>query len=289
MKPKITIRLFGKFSVHCGDQELLVHSSSKAKEVFCYLAVSRRGPIPRETLAALISSESSVERARKSLRQALWQLRADLTGEGTSGAERLVHVTDGWAQFTMDEGVWLDIAEFELAAADPEDIVGSPSGVGDAKSIQAIELYRGDFLQGWYQEWCLEERERLRQIYLATLDSLIAHCELRRDVTAGVAYAVRALHTDPARECTHRALMRLYCLAGDRASALRQYERCVEALRHELRIEPDDETRELEREIRTGRSVGAPRPRVGPASRLTGGPTALEGSAEKARLAKRKR
>jgi DNA-binding SARP family transcriptional activator len=254
MKPKITIRLFGRFSVHCADRELLLHSSGKAKEILCYLTLNRRTPVPRETLASLISGDCTAERSRKYLRQALWQLRSDLSAGGKLGCARIVSVADGWAQLATDDRVWIDVAEFEHAAGMPAHIGRGPRS-RDMKLLQkAVELYRGELLQGWYQEWCLSERERLKQIHLEILDELLIHIEGTRNVEAGVAYATLALRSDPARECTHRTLMRLYCLAGDRASAIHQYERCVEALRTELGMEPDDETRALERGIRAGHS-----------------------------------
>ena len=256
MKPRISLRLFGKFSLHCGDQELMARASSRAKEILGYLAVYRRAPVPRETLAGLISSDVSTERSRKALRQALWNLRAELTGTNGVSAAGILQVSDGWVELCTDD-LWLDLDEFERTATrrgSRERPVLTPADT--TRLAQAIELYRGDLLQGWYQDWCLEERERLRQIYLETLDALVAACEAARDVNAGVAYAIRALHTDPARECTHRALMRLYCLSGDRASAIRQYQRCVEALKTELGIDPDEETRELDRAIRAGSRPG---------------------------------
>lgn len=262
MKSKISIRLFGRFSVHCGDRELLVHSSAKAKEILCYLTVNRHAPVPREALASLISGDCPTERSRKYLRQALWQLRTDLSA-GSTGCARILSVADGWAQLITDDHVWIDVAEFERAAKIPTDSDRS-SRSRDIKALrQAVGLYRSELLQGWYQEWCLSERERLKQVYLEVLDELLVHCEASRNVEAGVAYATLALRSDPARECTHRALMRLYCLAGDRASALHQYERCFDALRHELRVEPDDETQALEREIRAGHPLAAAKPAPG--------------------------
>ncbi|HYQ88713.1 MAG TPA: BTAD domain-containing putative transcriptional regulator [Candidatus Binatia bacterium] len=242
MKPLITMRLFGKFSVHCEDQELLLRSSSRAREILGYLAVNRRGPVLRESLATLLAHGSSAEKSRKAIRQALWQLRANLAE--CPGAERILRVEGDWVHLLLDDRVWLDVAEFERVASAP--------------LAEVVEIYRGEFLEGWFQGWCLEERERLRQIYLESLDALVAQCEADRDVKAGVAYAALALHTDSARECTHRSLMRLYCLAGDRASALRQYDRCCSALRQELGIGPDDETKGLERAIRAGHLLDGP-------------------------------
>jgi len=250
MQPRISIRLFGKFSVHCGEQEFLARASSRAKEILAYLAV--HGAAPRETLAGLISSEATTEQSRKALRQVLWKLRAQLTVANGADATRILSVSDSWLELVLDE-VWIDVEEFERNAVRRTPLGNAPLTPADTTRLaRAIDLYRADLLQGWYQDWCLEERERLRQIYLETLDALVRSCEASQDVNAGVAYAVRALHTDPARECTHRALMRLYSRSGDRASAARQYERCAEALKNELQIEPDDETKALYRAIRLG-------------------------------------
>ena len=58
------------------------------------------------------------------------------------------------------------------------------------------------------------------------------------------------LRYDRARERTHRQLMRLLYMSGDRTGALRQYERCVSALREELGVQPDKLTLALYEEIR---------------------------------------
>ena len=256
MKPRIAIRLFGKFSLRCRDRELLAHVSKGAREVLGYLLVHRGAPVPRETLAGLIAPHASLDRSRKALRQALWSLRSHLLGEDGMDVSHILEASDGWVQLRADDA-WLDVREFEEAAVRRTPVErADPAAPDPARLAQSIELYRGDLLQGWYQDWCLVERERLRQIYLETLDALVGMCESNRDVNAGVAYGIRALHSDPARECTHRSLMRLYCLSGDRASAIRQYDRCVEALRAELGVEPEEETKELARSIRAGNRPG---------------------------------
>ena len=53
------------------------------------------------------------------------------------------------------------------------------------------------------------------------------------------------LAVDPADEAAHRALIRVLSAAGRPAEALRQYQRCVRALREELDVAPSDETESL--------------------------------------------
>jgi DNA-binding SARP family transcriptional activator len=66
-------------------------------------------------------------------------------------------------------------------------------------------------------------------------------------------YGRRILRCDRAHESTHQQMMRLYYLAGDRAAALRQYERCAAALHEELDVLPARRTVALYEQIRADR------------------------------------
>src|SRR5262249_47636290 len=114
----------------------------------------------------------------------------------------------------------------------------------------AAQIYRGDLLEGLYQDWCLIERERLQNMYLIMLDRLIGYCETVRDYEVGSDFCSRILHIYPARKRTHHEMMRLYYLSGDRSAALRQFDRCLEALKKELDVRPTRGTLELCEQIR---------------------------------------
>ncbi|HYO90651.1 MAG TPA: bacterial transcriptional activator domain-containing protein, partial [Pyrinomonadaceae bacterium] len=107
---------------------------------------------------------------------------------------------------------------------------------------EAVSLYQGDLLDGWYQDWCLYKREQLQNIYLTMLDKLMDYCEAHHQYEEGLDYGARILRYDRASERTHRRLMRLQYLAEDRTAALRQYERCVAALKEELGVRPAKRT-----------------------------------------------
>ena len=74
------------------------------------------------------------------------------------------------------------------------------------------------------------------------------------DYDAGIEFGARVLRGDPARERTHRRLMRIYYLQGNRTLALRQYQQCVESLRNELDVKPSRATLRLYEHIREDRS-----------------------------------
>src|SRR5262249_26866810 len=114
-------------------------------------------------------------------------------------------------------------------------------------------LYRGSLLDGHgvrdgaFEDWLLIERTRLHDLAVDVFDRFAV--TQRGD--AAIAAAQRLLQLDPAREETHRLLMRLYAAAGQRAQALRQYEHCRDILQRDLQAKPDTETERLHRQLQS--------------------------------------
>ena len=246
----LRVSLFGKFCVQCDEEPLAGLDARRVQELFCYLLLYRHRPHPREVLAELLWGENSSANSKKYLRQTLWQLQAALEDyTGTNGTPVLL-VDSEWVQWNPLANLWLDVALFEEVADRVRGVPGQTLTAETAQSIQrAVQLYKGALLDGWYHDWCLFERERFQNMYLALLDKLMGYCEAHQEYEAGLHYGMAILNHDRARERTHRRLMRLHYLAGDRTAALRQYQRCVEALDTELGVGPARQTIALYRQI----------------------------------------
>jgi DNA-binding SARP family transcriptional activator len=243
----LRIQLFGKFTVRVAGQRISALDSGKVQELLAYLLIYRDKPHSREGLAEVLWQASSTAQAKKYLRQALWQMQL-LLPKGQM--ERVILIEPDWVRIAPEADYWLDVGEFEAAFKQVRGVLGQELGPEAASSLQrAVGLYRGDLLEGWYADWCLYERERLQNMWLAMLDKLMSYCEARRDFEGGLSFGMQVLRKDRARERTHRELMRMAYLAGDRTGALRQYERCVRALEEELHVRPGRRTEELHRQI----------------------------------------
>jgi DNA-binding SARP family transcriptional activator len=275
---KLEIRLFGQISVQQGGQPLS-GLSAKALELLCYLLLHRERGYTRETLAGLLWPEATDSLAKKYLRQAIWQLHATVarrTRQAPADSETLLMLRPGWVRVNPQASWWLDVAAFEQAYAICRDTPGGELADPQAQALEtAIALYHGDLIEAWYQDWCSYERDRLQLTYLTMLEQLMGHCETRQRYARGVAYGQRILRYDPARECTYRQLMRLYYRAGDRTTALRQYDRCAAAMAKYFSLQPSRETVALYHQVRTDRLPGsghpapaAPRPGGEPGSDL---------------------
>lgn len=254
---QLKINLLGKFSVRRDEEALDGLDGSKVQELFGYLLLNRNRSQPREALANALWGGSSTAQSKKYLRQALWHLQSALEAGCKTEQGRFLIVEPNWIKLSSS-GLWLDVEEFESAFALVQGKLGQSLDTEKAESLRlAVNLYRGDLLEGSYQDWFLHERERLQNIYLAMLDKLTGYCEISGEYEQGQDYAARILRYDAARERTHRRLIRLYYLAGDRSAALRQYARCVSVLKDELGVKPDVKTVALCERIRSD-SLDAP-------------------------------
>lgn len=249
--PGLRFRLFGKFTAHHDAGLLTGLEATKDQELLSYLLIHRDRPHSREALASLLWGDTSTEKSKKYLRQALWHLHAALNSENGNDSEVLM-VDHDWLSLNPCSNLWTDVADFERAFSAAE---GIPGRQLDSEKViglkDAVTLYNDDLLPGYYQDWILFERERLQNMYLLMLDKLIVYLQFRGEYEVAQGYGATILRYDPARERTHRQLMHLYSLAGDRTSALRQFERCASALKQELGVKPERKTVELYERIKS--------------------------------------
>jgi len=151
-------------------------------------------------------------------------------------------------RFDRKSAYWFDVEVFENLLNQ----AGQPQTTPQEKKIlleDALALYQGDYLEGIYADWCAMERERLRERYLAALETLADLCAEREELQRAMEVYQVILAKDEYHEPAHRGLMRCYYRLGDRAAAIRQYQICVKTLREGLGLTPMPEIEELYQQI----------------------------------------
>jgi DNA-binding SARP family transcriptional activator/predicted ATPase/Tfp pilus assembly protein PilF len=233
MELTLRLRFLGPLQVERDGEPVRGLRSRKALALLGYLAVQGQ-PVPREQLADLFWEERSESRGRANLSWALNRISSVLT---------VYLQTDRHSvQFQRTDAYWLDIDAFEELEAR-----------GDAASLTAaVELCRGEFLEGLYLDgcpefeiWLVAERERWRERVAQVLGKLVAHHSRRGAYEQGLRFARRLLALEPWREGTQRQVMGLLARSGQREAALAQYETCRRVLAEELGVEPMVETTAL--------------------------------------------
>jgi tetratricopeptide (TPR) repeat protein len=157
----LQIHLFGSFELQKQNQRLTELPTQKMKSLFAYLVTQRRSSHPREVLAELFWGDWGADKARSNLRYSLSVLRRHL-------GEYLL-IERHQVGFNTKSDYWLDVQEFEKLVLQGQDLHAEERF---QTLRQALDLYRGDFLMGFYDEWVLAEQERLRELYREVLETL---------------------------------------------------------------------------------------------------------------------
>jgi len=248
----LTINLFGRFQICYAEQAITGLQLRGAQELLSYLLLHRDRAYPRETLATLLWKEAEPTQARKYLRQALWQIQTVLRNVLGTAAKQLIMLDTDWVRVNGTDCLSLDVTVFESAFRTCQGTPVADLTDGQRENLEhAVQLYRGDLLEGWYQDWCLFERERLRDCYLTALGKLLSYCDVHGQVDRGLMHAESILRCDPAEEQAYYHMMHLQWTAGRRTQALRQYQRCKRVLSEELSVQPSERTQKLYEQIRS--------------------------------------
>ncbi len=247
MKSALRINLLGSPDIIAGDLRAKEFPTEKVKLLFFYLILFRHMRHPRQVLAGLFWGNYAEAQARHSLNTALWRLRQWINALNVKPAPYFVIESE---QIALNVAAcWLDTTEFEERVIWARQMNAAAPDQAAASLKRAVELYRGELLEGCYADWCLIERDRLHQLFLQSLVHLIVYHAGRREYPQAIACAQRILQDDPLREDVQRELMKLFALNDQPAEALQQYRRCEIALREDLGIAPMSETQNIFRQL----------------------------------------
>jgi two-component SAPR family response regulator len=121
---------------------------------------------------------------------------------------------------------------------------------------EARSLYTGDFLDGETAgPWHEEHRSRLLRLWADVSLRLAAALEAAGDDLAAAAVYHEVVVREELDEAAHRGLMRTWARTGERARALRHYDRLVAFLRDELECDPEPETVQVRDSLRGSAAV----------------------------------
>ena len=246
----LQIKLFGGVRLSHNDWITEVILTREIQILLAYLLLHRHRFHSRDVIAGVFWGDQSQERSRGSLNTALWKLRKVLEPEGISAGTYLKNSYPGEVGFNRKSPYWLDIEVFERQVN--QILMYHFQSVNEthvATLEKTLKLYRGELLEGFYDDWTLWERERLRTLYLKSLIYLMRYYGSHRKHEEAITYGQRILSLEPTREETHCEMMRLYMESGERSLALRQYEICCSTLAENYGIVPMEETQTLYNQI----------------------------------------
>jgi len=248
----LKIHLLGQFKLQA-DHLPLELPSRPAQSLLAYLALNAGVRHRREKLASLLWPEATETNARGYLRRALWQVRKSLSS-GSLTWEDYLHISDIEIAFNDRADCWLD-ADLLLVreqAASIDDL------------IEIVQLYRGELLPGFYDQWTVIERERLLLAYHEKMNLLLEWLIQSAQWHAALEWSEQWIRMAYSPEAAFRALMIAHAGLGDQGMVSATYQRCLEILNRDLGLEPSPETQQLFQQLVAGEALptilGLPEP-----------------------------
>jgi DNA-binding SARP family transcriptional activator len=230
------VTLLDGFEVHLDRAETCAvegEFSHGVQRLIARLCLSGRPT--RSAIAGQLWPDVSEHHAHGSLRSALWRLQKVAPG--------LVQATASC--LSLGEGVRVDVQELSDWAGrvrDPqcclEDVEPPDGGL------------LGELLPGWYDDWVLLERERLRQLRMHALEHVAVRLAAAGRYGDALQSAHAAVRAEPLRESAHRSVVRVHLTEGNVAEALRAYEQFRGLLADELGVQPSEQMTRLVHGIR---------------------------------------
>jgi two-component SAPR family response regulator len=224
-------------------------TTKRARDILCFIASRPHRRASKDTIIDTFWEEADFDAVEKNFHPTISHVRKALNSNQPLKQNFLLY-RDGDYLLNPDFSYRIDIEEFDRLVAAGETARRARDQESFVQSYeQAIKLYRGDFMQGSYDEWAEEQRAYYREQYLRLLETLAAAAQKSEEWSRSLGLAQKILKDDPFREDVHCMMMRAHAALGNRVAVREQYETVKRLLRKELGVEPAAETQRIFREL----------------------------------------
>ena len=248
----LTIRMLGPIEIFRDPARPLAAdawTTKRARDILCFIASRRHRRASKDTIIDTFWGEADFEAVEKNFHPTVSHIRKALNSRQPIKQNFLLY-RDGDYLLNGEFSYQIDTEEFDQLVTQAE--AARRAGKHDESLNfyeQAVALYRGNFLQGSYEEWAEEQRSYYREQYLRMLETLAKAAVKAEDWPRALHLAQDILKDDPFREDVHCMVMRAHAALGNRVAVKDQYESLRRLLRKELGVEPTAETQKVLRQL----------------------------------------
>jgi DNA-binding SARP family transcriptional activator len=224
-------------------------TTKRARDILCFIASRRHRRASKDAIIDTFWGESELEVIEKNFHPTVSHIRKALNSNQPLKQNFLLY-RDGDYMINPEFSYRIDTEDFDRLVSEGEAARRAREFERCINSYeQAIAIYRGEFMQGSYDEWVEEQRSYYREQYLRMLEALAAVAQKTEDWSRSLKLAQQILRDDPFREDIHCLIMRAHAALGNRVAVKDQYETLRRLLRKELGVEPASETQKTYKEL----------------------------------------
>jgi ATP/maltotriose-dependent transcriptional regulator MalT/DNA-binding SARP family transcriptional activator len=246
--PQLRVQAFGEPKVYINDIPVTRWHMLRSLELF-FLLLDSDQPLPKDRLIeALWPANTANEQIDTTMRTAIYYLRQALGKTAIVYAAGLYRLN---LSALYGPEIWYDVVLFEKRYNEARKALDEHNDAA-ARSCLAglVALYKGDYLQSFYNDWCIRRRNRLRLLYMDGREQLALLAWREETWDESIEHWQYLLSVDPCFEKAHYGIMRCYLRQGKRELALRQYQSCCQNLQAELQTTPGQAIKKLYQQIK---------------------------------------
>jgi DNA-binding SARP family transcriptional activator len=247
----VRVYVTGEVQVEQGDT-LLRESGLPGRQgrlVLVHLTLARERAVDAAELADVLWPDRLPPSSGLALSAIVSKLRTALGRVGVSRSEVIASVF-GCYQLRLPPDAWVDVeaAASALHEAEGAVLAGNPAGAYGGALI-AVTILKRPFLPGAEGEWVESRREDLARMLVRARDAFAQALHANGETELALDHAREAVRLEPFRESGYLRLTKLLVDHGNRAEAIRVYERCRKLLEADLGVRPTAELEALHREL----------------------------------------
>lgn len=248
----LTIKMLGPVEIFRDPHRPLAAdawTTRRGRDILCFIASRRHRRASKDTIIDTFWGEADFESVARNFHPTVSHIRKALNSNQPLKQNFLLY-RDGDYLLNSDFSYAIDIEEFDRLVSEGE----AARRAGQQEQCihcyeAAIELYRGEFMHGCYEEWVEEQRSYYREQHLHMLEALVVAAQKVEEWPRSLHLAQQILRDDPFREDIHCLMMRAHAAQGNRVAVKEQYENLRSVLHKELGVEPAAETQKIYRNL----------------------------------------
>ncbi|MGH2479145.1 MAG: BTAD domain-containing putative transcriptional regulator, partial [Ktedonobacteraceae bacterium] len=245
--PRLKILALGEPAVLLDEQPITHWRMARAMEL-CFYLLSCEQPLRKEQILAAMWDKMDAH-VYQTFYSTIHYLRKALGGERVITSKAGVYTLD-LASIYGEAEVWYDVTVFKKQyTLGKQALVEEAHETARAAFENMVELYRGDYVQPFYSNWCILRRDELRRLYLDARQQLARLAWQNENVEESITHWQQMLAVDVCQEEAHCGLMQCYIRQGRPGLALQQYQRCAEMLQQEWGAVPGIAVQNLYRQL----------------------------------------
>jgi ATP/maltotriose-dependent transcriptional regulator MalT/DNA-binding SARP family transcriptional activator len=248
----LSVIVFGPVDIHRDPSKPFAAdawTTRRARDIFCYIATRKHRRVAKDVLIDEFWRDDDPATIEKNFHPTISHIRKALNSRQPI-KQNFIVFRDGAYQLNPERSYFIDAEEFAGFITAAEKAKREKDDVRLRENLDAAyALYRGDFMDGSYEDWAEQDRLHYREQFSRVLNGLAKLSVAEKRWTDALKFADEILAIDPYREDLHRLSMKVLAAQSKPAAVKKHYENMQALLKDELGIDPSAETRKLFKEL----------------------------------------